>query len=407
MKITVRGLASLKPDPERDLFMWDDELSGFGIRLKPSGVGSFLVQYRTAEGVSRRLTLGRTALLAPEEARKLARAHLAAVAKGQDPAQQKAEDRRALTVAALCTQYLAAAEAGAVIGRRGLSKKGSALKVDAGRVQRHIIPLLGPRKVRDLKSPDMVRFIGDVAAGKTAVDVRTGPRGRAIVHGGRGAATRTAGLLGGILSYAVEQGIIETNPMRGVKRPADKKVVVRLDAEQYRALGDKFRDMERRGVAWQAVAGLRLLALTGCRKGEIEGLLWSEVDLNGQAFRLADSKTGASTRPIGKAALAVLKALPRSEEWVLPGNNGHYQGLPKAWTRHGSFLGLTLHGLRHAFASTAGDLGLSELIIASLLGHASATVTGRYVHALDAALVAAADAVAQRVEEMMAGAVKF
>ena len=407
MKITVRGLASLKPDPERELFVWDDELSGFGIRLKPSGVGSFLVQYRTAEGVSRRLTLGRTALLAPEEARKLARAHLAAVAKGQDPAQQKAEDRRALTVTALCTQYLAAAEAGTVIGRRGLAKKGSALKVDAGRVQRHIIPLLGPRKVRDLKSPDLVRFIGDVAAGKTAVDVRTGPRGRAIVQGGRGTATRTAGLLGGILSYAVEQGIIETNPMRGVKRPADRKVVVRLDAEQYRALGDQLRDMERRGVAWQAVAGLRLLALTGCRKGEIEGLLWSEVDLNGQAFRLADSKTGASTRPIGKAALAVLKALPRSDEWVLPGNNGHYQGLPKAWARHGSGPGLTLHGLRHAFASTAGDLGLSELIIASLLGHASATVTGRYVHALDAALVAAADAVAQRVEEMMGGSFKF
>ena len=86
MKLTVNTIKAISVDPERDIYAWDDELPGFGIRIKSSGVRSFMLQYRNASGVSRRLTLGKLGVLTPDDARKLAKEKLAAVAKGNDPA---------------------------------------------------------------------------------------------------------------------------------------------------------------------------------------------------------------------------------------------------------------------------------------------------------------------------------
>jgi Arm DNA-binding domain len=127
-------------------------------------------------------------------------------------------DRRALTVAELCREYLEAANAGHVISRRGRAKKASTLKIDGGRVERHIIPLLGRRPISEVSFGDIRAFQRDVTAGKTAADVKTGRHGRAIVTGSRGAATRTLGLLGAIMQYAVEREYRADNPVRGVRR---------------------------------------------------------------------------------------------------------------------------------------------------------------------------------------------
>jgi integrase len=147
--------------------------------------------------------------------------------------------------------------------------------------------------------------------------------------------------------------------------------------------------------------------------GEVTRLKWAEVDLSGHALRLSDSKTGKSVRPIGGAALKILAELPRSCDYVFPAtrlSNAPYGSLPKAWGRvialakneeANPLEGLTPHGLRHAFASVGGDLGLSEITIAALIGHASASVTGRYIHALDSALIAMADKVCQEIETQM------
>ncbi|MGO9682390.1 MAG: phage integrase central domain-containing protein, partial [Beijerinckiaceae bacterium] len=143
----------------------------------------------------------------------------------------------------------------------------STLYIDRGRIERHILPVLGSRPVRDLKTPDITRFMRDIASGKTAADIKTGFRGRAIVKGGPGTASRTIGLLGGILSFAVSEGIISTNPARGVKRPADKRREIRLSADQYRALGKALAEADSAGENSAAILGGRLLALTGCRRG--------------------------------------------------------------------------------------------------------------------------------------------
>ena len=348
-------------------------------------------------------------MVTPEEARKRAKVLLGAVAAGDDPAELRAADRQAMTVAELCDEYLAKAKAGQVLTRQGKSKRTSTLATDTGRIERHIKPLLGHRTVKDLRSGDIVSFRDDVIGGKTAVNVKTKLRGRAIVKGGAGTAARTLGLLGGILSYAVERGYRPDNPAGGVVRPAGERRKVRLSIEQYRALGLALEAADARGEPWQAVQAIRLLALTGCRRGEVETLRRTEVDATNSCLRLGNTKTGASVRPVGAAALALLKVTRNDSPYVFPSprdTSKPFGGLPNAWDRivkGDGLAGLTAHGLRHAFASTADDLDYSQPTIGALLGHASRGTTGGYIHKADAALLAAADRISQAIWRAMTG----
>jgi integrase len=163
-------------------------------------------------------------------------------------------------------------------------------------------------------------------------------------------------------------------------------------------------------------AAARFLALTGWRSGEALGLRWSEIDLARRTARLADTKTGLSIRPLSRAACDVLSKLPRiwlasaeaGGELVFPATRGGPEQLlhfKKFWPRIAKLGALppdiTPHVLRHAYASLAGDLGYSEPTIAALVGHKGHSITSRYVHAADAVLLAAADAVANRTAELM------
>ena len=364
-----------------------------------------MVQYRNATGISRRLTVGRFGVLTVDEGRKLAKRVLAEVIKSGDPAAQRSEDRRAMSVRQLCHAYLDAAAKGLVLGKRGQPKKASTLYIDRGRITRHILPLLGSRPVRDLTTPDIARFMRSVATGKTAANVKTGFRGRAIVKGGRGTATRTIGLLGGILAFAVSEGVIAVNPVRGIKRPADQRREVRLSLEQYGLLGKALAKAQADGEQPAAILAIKLLALTGCRRGEIEQLRWSEFDVAGHCLRLANSKEGRSVRAIGQVVIDLISDFgvqAKHGEFILPGRipGRCFSGLPKAWRRILKQAGLdhlTPHSLRHAFASLASDLGYAEPTIAALLGHAAHTMTGRYIHQVDAALIAAANVISDQI----------
>lgn len=392
--------------------LWCSDLSGFGCYVHPTGKRTYFVDYRNRDGMRRRMTIGRHGVITTEQARKLAIETLGTVVlQKQDPLLERQTRRQSLTLAQLCDTYMSAAEAGAIEGKAGRPKRASTLAVDRGRIDRHIKPLLGSKKVIDLTRADIQKFVNDVAIGKTATKNREGRNGaRVEVTGGKGTATRTTGLLGGILSFAVDKGIIETNPVRGVKRPKGSTRTRRLIPEEYRQLGTALIEARIEYETPQAITGIWLLALTGCRLGEIVNLQWPEVDSDGGCFRLADSKEGASIRPIGRAALDVLENAERftGNPHVLPGQrrNAPYRGLAGALGRlmqRAGLEGVTAHTLRHSFASVAGDLGYSDGTIGAMLGHAAGTVTSKYVHRLDSVLIAAANKIAGEVQRQMTG----
>ncbi|TXM93553.1 site-specific integrase [Methylobacterium sp. WL116] len=390
-KITKRLVDAIEPDPTREVQVWDSELKGFGVRVQPSGVASYFVFYRTEEGRQRKLTLARVGAVTPEEARRAAREKLGASTKGEDPSADRRRIRHAVTVAELCDLYLEDAK-----GR----VKASTLAMDRSRIDRHVKPLLGARRVPVLTSDDVEAMHRDIAAGKTAA-ARAGIGG--ITTGGKGVAARTVGMLGTILEFAKRKKIITANPARGVQRAPDGKQRRFLSAAEIRRLGAAMREAENQGETAVGIAAVRFLLLTGCRRMEALALPRAWLDEEHNCIRFGDTKSGAQLRPIGKAAFAALPALTASP-WAFPGERGagHFVGLPKVLDRlceRASLQGVTLHVLRHTFAATAAGMGYSELTIAGLLGHRVPGVTARYAHVPDAALVAAADRVAMLIWE--------
>jgi integrase len=418
-KLTIRAVKAIKPVPKKDVVEWDTALSGFGVRVKPSGTISYVVQYRNQHGRSRRLTIGKHGVFSPEEAREEARQLLAAAARGDDPADKKTAAKKEWTVHQLCEEYKKQVEAGNIMTRRGAVKSESTFATDRGRIERHIKPLLGHRVVRDLRRSDINSFFRDVKAGRTATDVKTGFRGRAIVKGGQGTAKRTVGLLSGILAFGVEFGLIDANPAHGVRLPADgKRTITNLD-EKYAALGRALALSESQSQTWQANYAIRLIALTGMRRGEVIQLSWPEVDIENCCLRLGKTKTGESVRPIGQKAIEVLSLIQERGEdgaFVFPAvrkDDAHFGGLPRAWNRIVKnddldpedlirLEGLTLHMLRHGFATTANSLGMTLPTVAALLGHAAGGVTAGYISRVDDVLLAAADKVAETISRLMA-----
>jgi integrase len=405
-RIGLREVRALCPGE----IVWDAAVPAFGARRQKGPAVAYVLFYRTAEGRQRWYTIGRHgAPWTPETAREKAREVLGDVVRGADPAADKRAARNAWTVSELCDLYLADAEAGRLLTRRKVAKKPSTLAIDRGRIERHIKPLLGRLAVVAVMREDIEGFMHAVAEGETAGRIKTGLHGLARVTGGKGTATRAVGLLGAIFTYGVRHRMRSDNPVQGVMRFADGRRERRMSDEEYASFGDALRKADAQGVWPAAIAAARFLALTGWRSGEALSLRWAEVDLVRRTARLSDTKTGLSIRPLPHGACHVLNSVSRaSGALVFPatrGGEGCLLHFKKFWPRIASLGSLpadiTPHVLRHSFASLAGDLGYSEPTIATLIGHKGQSITSRYVHAADAVLLAAADAVADETARRM------
>jgi len=394
-KITKRLVDTLEPE-EKEYFVWDSEIKGFGIRMMPTGLASYIIKYRNSEGRQRKFVLGRVGTLTPEQARKMARVKLADVSQGGDPSSERQNIRKAITVAELCDIYSEETK-----GRL----KESSHKMDVSRMNTHVKPLIGKRTVRSLTVTDLTKMMNDIIAGKTAKP-RKGRGG--ITTGGERIAGSTVVMLGTMLEFARKRGIVDRNVARDVRRPKDKKRERFLSFEEIKRLGVVMRDDISETVNPIPLAAIRFALLTGYRRNEVLSLRWKYLDEENGCARLEDTKTGYQIRPIGVSAFAVLKDLPQSSEWVFPATHGdgHFVGLPKALARLCERAGLkdvSIHTLRHSFATTAVTMGFSELVIGGMIGHKSSSITARYAHVPDRTLVDVANQLSIKIAQLLDG----
>lgn len=385
-KLTKRTIDGLVPG-EKEYFVFDTELAGFALRVYPSGRKNYLIEYRVAgrSTVKRKLPLGRHGEITTEEARTRASRLLAQARDGEDPAEERDARRKSLTVAELVELYLAEGPA------EKPNKRASSWEQDRRNALNHVIPLLGNKPLNALTPQDVARFQKDVADGKTSTNKKTGHRGRSIVRGGKGTAARSLAMLGAMLTFAEKRKLIPSNPARGVPLYKGKRMERFLSEEELARLSETLIRMEtEQRLHSRFAAVIRLLIVTGCRRNEILGLQWSEVDLERRAIVLSAerSKTGAKVVPLSSVAVELLKAQPREEgsPFVFPAirdAKGPLVGIQKAWERvrdEAELPGLRLHDLRHSRASFLAADGASLYLIGKVLGHTQSRTTEIYAH---------------------------
>lgn len=412
--LTISFIKSLKSRIPftKEAYFGDSVLKGFGLRAQGKSL-TYVFKYRNQFKQQRTYTIGSAFNLAPEEARNIAKQLFAKVSNGEDPAHDKQSNRKAITVAELCDWYM----------QEGTShKKASTLAIDAGRIRNHIKPLIGKEPVKNVTRGIVEKMMLDIINGKgiTVKQASDKPRGVTNVTGGNTAASRTVQLLGAIFTFAEHRGIITGNPAHGIKKPKSNVKDVFLDIDDIKVLGSILNSDKYQTLHKSAVDAIKLILLTGCRKNEILTLKWEYVDLPNQCFHFPDTKTGKQIRPFGVGALQLLKELEthKSSVWVFPASSGknHYQGLPRTFAallktnKEESSepllpkTGVTIHTLRHTFASIGADMGYTEFTLAGLLGHKKrGTVTNRYSHAVDKSLIAAADCISLRINNALEG----
>ncbi|MBX3026970.1 tyrosine-type recombinase/integrase [bacterium] len=384
--LTKRAADAVAPRAGGDVVLWDDEVPGFGMRVKPNGRKSYVLQYRNGSGTSRRVTIGKHGVLTAEGARAEARRLRARVAEGGDPATERQRQRQADSLDAFAKRYLSHhAEA---------HKKAASVVNDRLLLKLHILPALGSRKLADITREDVTKL--HQAMRKTPY-----------------AANRMLALLSKMMNLAEKWGARPdgSNPCRHVERFREKRRQRFLAPAELVELGKALAKAERENVEHPSVVpALRLLLFTGARRGEVLGLQWAHVDWEHQCLNLPDSKTGAKAVHLNAPALQVLQALAegRADDspWVLRGRakGRPLVGLPHAWQRirTGAKLpDVRLHDLRHSFASVAAAEGSSLPIIGALLGHTQPATTARYAHLAADPLREAAERVGARIVRLM------
>ncbi len=381
-KLTKRLVESIAP-AEKDSFVWDTEIKGFGVKISPAGKRIYILQTHIA-GKLKRLTIGAHGPITCDQARQSASRWLGQIASGQDPAQEKAAAKQTLTVAGLAERYLA--EHGE------LKKKPRSLVEDRRMLNSFIIPRLGSRKLDSITR-------GDVAK---------------LHHGMRETpyqGNRVLALLSKMFNLAERWGLRAdgSNPCRHVEKYREAKRERFLSGDELARLGQALADAEQTGaVDPRHVACFRLLLLTGCRLNEVLTLKWPAVDQENASLRLEDAKAGPRTVYLNDPAVEVLANIPRlaGSDFVLPGDRagGHLVNVQKAWRKITAAAGLDnfrVHDMRHQFASVAAASGLNLPLVGRLLGHKELSTSLRYSHLAADPVRAASQEVGHKIAEAL------
>ena len=360
VKLSRRTIDTLSVE-RGDKVFWDRELPGFGIRVHATGRKIYVAQARTPGGLPKRATIGRFVEMTAEEARRRAAEIIDRIRRGEDAVPPPPVKEP--TVADLAERFM---EAHVEVNCRPAT-----VEVFGRLLKLYILPELGELKLTEVDRSHVSAL---------HYNLRDKPS----------QANQAVGVFSKMFKLAVAWGMTPArpNPCRSVKRYAPRGCERFLTTEEYARLGRVLFEAESEGpLMAAAVAAIRLLLLTGCRRNEILTLRWDDIDRTAGELRLRESKTGPRRVPLTPAVERVLARIPRMEgnPWVIAGEkpSNRLKRIDPLWYRLRARAGLDdvrLHDCRHSFASQALALGEGLPLIAKLLGHKTVMTTVKYAH---------------------------
>ena len=383
--ITKRVIDAAHPNGSQR-FLWDAEVKGFGVVILPSGVKSFIVQYRNSSGRSRRMTIGRYGTFTVDQARREAQAVIVDVAKGGDPAHDRRAKKLAPDVNALLDKYLLEH----VDKHNAVSTRAEVHRL----VKKEIRPRIGYLKTEGVDTSDIAKL-----------------------HTDMGHTPRQANFVLSIISKAFNLAEIwklrqpHSNPTRGIKRYEEVERERFLKPGELERLGKVLTMARTVGLPWivkdvgskhlpknvekfrtvpsaTAIAAIMLLMFTGARLSEILRLEWRHFEEDEKTLALPGRKgKERQAHPVSEFVIELLGEAERRGKWVLPRDNDPKRHISKSvvestWQKlrhHAQIEDVRIHDLRHTAGTIAGKTG-NAFAVMHLLRHRNVTTTTKYVN---------------------------
>ena len=378
--LTDKAIRGLPVPPSGNRVFYDGDVKGFGVRVTSAGALAFVLNYRAA-GRERRITIGSFPDWSTKAAREQAKSLKRRIDMGDDPMAERHAERAAPTIESLAERYLA---------EHAPRKRARSVQEDRSLLRQLILPKLGKLRVAVVRRSEIEAFHREVSK---QTPVR---------------ANRALSLLTKMFNLAIGWEIRADNPCKGIERNAEDKRERYLTPAELERLVAALAEHPHQNSA----NIIRLLLLTGARRGEVLGATWSQFDLDAGVW----TKPAATTKqkklhrvPLSAPARQLLSEMTAkaTSDALFPGHRGNEQqtDLKRFWAsicKDAGIAGVRVHDLRHSYASYLASAGLSLPVIGALLGHTQASTTQRYAHLLDDPLRAATE----RVGAMVAGAGK-
>lgn len=346
-------------------YLWDEKMSGFGVRVYPSGRKSFLVTYRTATGTKRFDTIGEFGVLSVEKAREIAQDKLYAVRQGKDPQQEKQQKRGEMTFKEFSDHYM-----------EHFKHHKRSWKKDEERLRLHILPRLEHKKLSEITATELHRL---------HISIKEKTHGKKKKKLSAATANRVAALLKHMFGQAVAWGFLPSSPASGVKlfAEAPPRNIVLTPDECHRLLAACDADENE-----YAGALFKLAMFTGRRVGEIVNAKRVDFDLARSVWTVPMTKAGEQQFvPLDEVVKEIIGKIKEIAEnpYLLPGvgKNKPLRFYQKAWKRilkRARIPYFPPHGLRHSYASLLVASGVPLHTVGGLLGHKSSLTTLRYAH---------------------------